>query len=89
MQINGKNVLSFNAVAGDSQATGVGGTASVPSGLVESGMTLYQGASTFAYFSMGSTSAFNGLSYTQLSEGQSYQNIQFLNQETSFVNIPY
>mgnify|MGYP001770700822 CR=1 FL=1 len=84
MFINGQPVQEINAVAGHSSATGVGGTAPLPSELVESGLTLINNGNPYAwYFSLGEPSSYQlvvyNFSYVQLSVGQSYNAINYLN----------
>ncbi|WP_218260303.1 hypothetical protein [Saccharolobus shibatae] len=89
MWINGAQE-PINAVAGKSSATGVGGTAPIPSYYAESGLTLFHNHNVFInywsnpyawYFSIGTPQDYSahGLNYVQLTEGQSYNTINGLN----------
>lgn len=83
MSIDDETINDYNVTAGYSPVTGVGGTATIPSMLAESGHTVYiQATRTVLWnISIGSAPFFadNGYKYIQLTEGNTYPNIQALN----------
>ena len=95
MYINGEWVQNINAVAGNSPATGVGGTAPLPSSLAETGLTLFHyeccgiwwGPYAW-YFSIGWVFTYeymiHNITYIQLAEGQTYNTINGLNYATQY-----
>ncbi|QGR18438.1 hypothetical protein D1869_06340 [Sulfurisphaera ohwakuensis] len=96
MFINNEWVQYINAVAGYSSATDVGGDAPLPSGLAESGLTLFHNeylgfiwSNPYAwYFSIGNVYAYQSanLNYVELAVGQSHSTINGLNYALSYIN---